>query len=186
MSQKANIQANLAVVKTGVAGERCQIHTRIIRGASSVHCLLKAENSAVELGGNFDIVHDDVDAAGTAMIRHGFEADWTKFVRLSDEWDSIHACGALLRETGQLQSELMFTAGPTDLCVVFLNWEPAVGGGNLRQSPGPLRVRRAHDLGWNPVCGEIQPRPVRGRAAGQAETETVRGFGGQVESSRRR
>jgi hypothetical protein len=89
-------------------------------------------------------------AAGTVMIRHGREADWAKFVRLSDEWDAIHACGALLRETGQLQTELMFPAGPTDLCTVFLNWEPAVGGENLTLLPGPLRVRRAHDLGWRP------------------------------------
>ena len=69
---------------------------------------------------------------------------------MGDEWDAIHAAAALLRETGQLQTELLFTAGPTDLCVLFLNWEPAVGGENLRRLPGPLRVRRAHDLGWKP------------------------------------
>ena len=40
--------------------------------------------------------------------------------------------------------------GPAGLCVVFLDWELAVGKEELRQLPGPLRVRRAHDLGWKP------------------------------------
>ena len=74
MPQKANVQANPAVVKTGVAGERCQIHTRIIHGAGGVHGLLKAENSAVELGGDFDIVHDDVDMRDGLDISSGLNS----------------------------------------------------------------------------------------------------------------
>ena len=59
--QKANVQGNLAVVKSGIAGERSQIHTRVIHGTVGVGCLLKAEHGAVELGGDLDVVHDDVD-----------------------------------------------------------------------------------------------------------------------------
>jgi hypothetical protein len=88
--------------------------------------------------------------AGTAMIRHGREADWAKFVRLADEWTSIHAAGRLLRETGQFESQLHFDGAPTALGVEFLNWQAAAGGEPLRLQPGPLRVRRAHDLGWVP------------------------------------
>jgi hypothetical protein len=33
---------------------------------------------------------------------------------------------------------------------MYLNWEGAVGKEELRQLPGPFRVRRAHDLGWKP------------------------------------
>jgi hypothetical protein len=33
---------------------------------------------------------------------------------------------------------------------MYLNWEGAVGKEELRQLPGSLRVRRAHDLGWKP------------------------------------
>jgi hypothetical protein len=87
--------------------------------------------------------------ASTLMIRAGREADWAKFVRLSDEWSSVHAAGRLLRETGVFQSEMMFS-GPSDLCTVYLNWSSAVGEEQIKQVPGPLRVRRAHDLGWVP------------------------------------
>jgi hypothetical protein len=59
--QKANVQANPAVVKSGIVGERDQIHTRVIHGTVGVGCLLKAEHGAVELGGDLDVVHDDVD-----------------------------------------------------------------------------------------------------------------------------
>jgi hypothetical protein len=41
---------------------------------------------------------------------------------------------------------------------MYLNWEGAVGKEELRQLPGPFRVRRAHDLGWKPGlwgCGRI-------------------------------
>ena len=61
MLQKANVQANPAVVKSGIAGERGQIHTRVIHGTVGVGCLLKAEHGAVELSGDLDVVHDDVD-----------------------------------------------------------------------------------------------------------------------------
>ena len=87
--------------------------------------------------------------AGGLMIRAGRETDWAQFVRLSDQWDAIHAAGRLVRETNQFGGELLFT-GPTDLCLVFLNWEPAVGPEQIKQLPGPLRVRRAIDLGWRP------------------------------------
>ena len=61
LSAKADIQADPAVVKAGVAGERGQIHTRVIHGTVGVGCLLEAEHGAVELGGDLDVVHDDVD-----------------------------------------------------------------------------------------------------------------------------
>jgi hypothetical protein len=90
--------------------------------------------------------------ASTAMIRHYREADWTKFLRLSDEWTSIHAAARLLRETRQLESQLHLDGAPTELGLVYLNWTAAVGKEELRQLAPPLRVRRAHDLGWMPGC----------------------------------
>jgi hypothetical protein len=59
--QKANVQADPAVVKSGIAGERGQIHARAIHRTVLVGCLLKAEHGAVELGGDLDVVHDDVE-----------------------------------------------------------------------------------------------------------------------------
>ena len=59
--QKANVQANPPVIKAGVASERGQIDTPVIHRTVGVGCLLKAEHVAVELGGDFDVVHDDVD-----------------------------------------------------------------------------------------------------------------------------
>jgi hypothetical protein len=58
----------------------------------------------------------------------------------------------LVRETGSLANETMFPAGcPTDLGVLFLVWEAAIDGlRDVNRLPGPLRVRRAHDLGWMP------------------------------------
>jgi hypothetical protein len=91
-----------------------------------------------------------VAAASTLMIRHGREQDWAKFVRLNDQWLAIHAAGRLLRESGQFESELHFNGAPTELGLMYLNWEGAVGKEELRQLPGPFRVRRAHDLGWKP------------------------------------
>jgi hypothetical protein len=61
MLQKANVQADPSVVKSGIASERGQIHTRVIHGTVGVGCLLKAEHGAVELGGDLDVVHDNVD-----------------------------------------------------------------------------------------------------------------------------
>ena len=91
-----------------------------------------------------------VAAASTLMIRHGREQDWAKFVRLNDQWLAIHAAGRLLRESGQFESELHFNGAPTELGLMYLNWEGAVGKEELRQLPGPFHVRRAHDLGWKP------------------------------------
>jgi hypothetical protein len=59
--QKANVQAHPPVVKSGIASERGQIYTPVIHRTVGVGCLLKAEHGAVELGGDFDVVHDDVD-----------------------------------------------------------------------------------------------------------------------------
>ena len=90
--------------------------------------------------------------ASTATIRHNREQDWTRFVRLSDQWNSIQAAAHLLRETGQFETQMHFAGAPTDLGLVYLNWQAAVGPEQLRQLPGPLRVRRAHDLGWLAGC----------------------------------
>jgi hypothetical protein len=59
--QEADVQADPAVLKSGIAGERGQIHTRVIHGTVGVGCLLEAEHGAVELGGDLDVVHDNVD-----------------------------------------------------------------------------------------------------------------------------
>jgi hypothetical protein len=59
--QKANVQANPTIIKSGIAGERGQIHPGVIHGTVGVGCLLKAEHGAVELGGDLDVVHDDVE-----------------------------------------------------------------------------------------------------------------------------
>ena len=59
--QKANVQANPPVVESSIASERGQIHTWVIHRTVGVGCLLKTEHRAVELGGDFDVVHDDVD-----------------------------------------------------------------------------------------------------------------------------
>ena len=76
MPQKANVHDNPAIVKADVASEGRQIHARIIHRAVSVHCLLKAENSAVELGGHVDVVHNDIhvryclDISSRRKFRH--------------------------------------------------------------------------------------------------------------------
>jgi hypothetical protein len=90
--------------------------------------------------------------ASTVMIRHGREADWASFVRLSEKWSNIHAAAALLRETGQFETQLHFDGAPVGLGLVYLNWQAAVGPEQMKQLPGPLRVRKAHDLGWVPGC----------------------------------
>jgi len=59
--QEANVQANRDVVKSGIAGERGQIHPRVIHRTVGVDCLLKAKHGPVELGGDLDVVHDDVE-----------------------------------------------------------------------------------------------------------------------------
>ena len=111
--------------------------------------------------------------AGTLMIRAGREAEWASFVRLSDEWSAIHSAARLLRETGQFQAEMMFS-GPSDLCLVYLNWQAAVGAGEqMKQIPGPLRVRRALDLGWEPGLWLRQDHDAYA-AAGRAEAKPKR------------
>jgi hypothetical protein len=99
--------------------------------------------------------------ASTAMIRHNREQDWAKFVRLSETWSNIHSCARLLRETNQFESQLHFDGAPTDLGLIYLNWQAVVGKKELRQLAPPLRVRRAHDLGWSrelaiPVEPEVE------------------------------
>ena len=90
--------------------------------------------------------------ASTAMIRHNREADWAKLVRLHETWTNIQDAAKLLRETGQFEVEMHFDGAPTELGLLYLNWQGAVGPEQLAQLPAPLKVRRAHDLGWLPGC----------------------------------
>jgi hypothetical protein len=114
--------------------------------------------------------------ASVSMIRAGRETDWAQYVRLSDQWTAIHAAARLVRETRQLDNELIFPGGcPVDLGLLYLNWQGAVGAEQLRQTPGPLRVRKAHDLGWLPGLWTAsdhrafaeQQKPKRGLFAGR-------------------
>jgi hypothetical protein len=90
--------------------------------------------------------------ASTLAIRAGLESAWSSLVRLGDRWDTIHAAALLLRETGQFQQDLMDLDGcPTELGLLFLNWQPAVEQlPQVRRMPPPLRVRGAHDRGFRP------------------------------------
>jgi hypothetical protein len=90
--------------------------------------------------------------ASTLAIRAGLESAWSSLVRLGDRWDTIHAAALLLRETGVFQQDLMYPDGcPTDLGLLFLNWQPAVEQlPQVRRLPPPLRVRGAHDRGFRP------------------------------------
>src|SRR5262245_38639078 len=45
--QKANVQANPPIVKSGIASERGQIQTQVIHRTVGVGCRLKAEHGAV-------------------------------------------------------------------------------------------------------------------------------------------
>jgi hypothetical protein len=62
----------------------------------------------------------------------------------------VHDAARLLRESGVLQGELLFS-GPTEVCAQFLNWAAALEGlPVVRRLPGPLRLRAAIDRGWRP------------------------------------
>jgi hypothetical protein len=94
-----------------------------------------------------------IGEASTLMIRAGRESDWAHFVRLGgEEWSAIMAAAKLLRETGQFGADLHFPDGaPANIAGTFLNWQAAAAGLEpLKLLPGPLRIRRAHDLGWRP------------------------------------
>jgi hypothetical protein len=93
-----------------------------------------------------------IAAASALAIWEGFGDSWGLLVKAADVWDACHQAAALLRECGSLQHELMF-AGPASVCVRYLGWQDAVDGMHeLRLIPGPLRIRRAADLGWRPGC----------------------------------
>ena len=94
----------------------------------------------------------------------------------------IHSAAQLLRESGQFQSQLMF-ACPTAIGVMF--WL----GGRVGWSAGSAQTAGAR-CGWcAPRLIGISARGLFGgrscglrllRLRGEAETETVRGVGGQI------
>jgi hypothetical protein len=107
--QKANVQPNPAVIKSGITGERGQIHTRVIHGTVGVGCLLKAEHGAVELGGDLDVVHDDVDVGNGLNISSRGKVGHCSSPRNSNRITSIARVGD--RATGQ---RTLTTATPPD------------------------------------------------------------------------
>jgi hypothetical protein len=90
--------------------------------------------------------------AGEAAIQAGHELGWSTLVKAGGRFDSVHAAGALLRETGGFAAELNFPGGcPTRIGVMFLNWEAAAQDlAQVQRLPGPLRVKAAADRQWAP------------------------------------
>ena len=89
--------------------------------------------------------------------------------------------GRLLRETGKFETQTQFDGAPTGLGLVYLNWQAAVGPEQLKQLPGPLRVRRAHDLGWLPGCWLKSDHDRYAAERDKPKREPVRRVGGQVD-----
>jgi hypothetical protein len=90
--------------------------------------------------------------ASTLAIREGFGDSWGLLVKAADAWDACHGAAALLQECGSLQHQLQF-AGPTSVCVRYLNWQDVLAGlDELKRIPGPLKIRWASDHHWRPGC----------------------------------
>jgi hypothetical protein len=162
---RGNATATTFAMATGLYGELQAVCREVVAECAAVPQLPREIWSATSTG-----------QASTLAIRAGREADWAQLVRVGDRFDQVHAAGQLLRETGTLQGQLMFT-GPTAVCVQFLNWEPAQDGlAEVNRLPGPLRVRAAVDKGWMPGlflkadhdAFAVEPKPRRRLLAGLA------------------
>jgi hypothetical protein len=88
--------------------------------------------------------------AAEQAIRANCEDAWVRLVRCGIQWDSCHEAAQLLRETGTLQGQLIFSV-PTSLGVTLLNPQAAMEGmDEVRRMPAPLRLRAAINRNWLP------------------------------------
>jgi hypothetical protein len=139
------VQANATLTTFGMAHDLhrqlTQVCAGIVAQVAAVPALPTAVWTATTSG-----------QASTMAIRAGHEQAWSTLVRTSDQFDAVHSAAALLRETGQLQQDLMFPDGcPARIGLVVLNWRDAVEGlAQVNRLPTPLRVRACVDRGWKP------------------------------------